>query len=100
MDAEDVAGAEGESGGAMTGGGIAVGRGGGEMIAGGPGVDGRGVDEELEARFVKEAASEGIVGIVGHRSVGGMRVSLYNAVAIEAVETLVSFMQQFERNRA
>lgn len=57
-------------------------------------------DEELEARFAKEAAAEGIVGIVGHRSVGGMRVSLYNAVTIESVEALVSFMQQFERNRA
>jgi phosphoserine aminotransferase len=56
-------------------------------------------DEELEARFAKEAAAEGIVGIVGHRSVGGMRVSLYNAVAIESVEALVSFMQQFEHNR-
>jgi phosphoserine aminotransferase len=56
-------------------------------------------DEELEARFAKEAAAEGIVGIVGHRSVGGMRVSLYNAVTIESVEALVSFMQQFEHNR-
>jgi len=56
-------------------------------------------NEELEALFAKEAAAEGIVGIVGHRAVGGMRVSLYNAVAIEAVETLVSFMQQFEHNR-
>jgi len=56
-------------------------------------------DEELEARFAKEAAGEGIVGIVGHRSVGGMRVSLYNAVTMESVEALVSFMQQFERNR-
>ena len=56
-------------------------------------------NEELEALFAKEAAAEGIVGIVGHRAVGGMRVSLYNAVAIEAVETLVSFMQQFEHKR-
>ena len=57
-------------------------------------------DEELEARFVNEAAAEGIVGIAGHRSVGGMRVSLYNAVTIESVEALASFMRQFERNRA
>lgn len=56
-------------------------------------------DEELEARFAKEAAAEGIVGIVGHRVVGGMRVSLYNAVTMESVEALASFMQQFERNR-
>ena len=59
----------------------------------------RTLHSELEARFAKEAAAEGIVGIVGHRSVGGMRVSLYNAVTMESVEALVSFMQQFERNR-
>jgi phosphoserine aminotransferase len=53
-------------------------------------------DEKLEARFAKEAAAEGIVGIVGHRAVGGMRVSLYNAVTLESVEALVSFMRQFE----
>jgi phosphoserine aminotransferase len=53
-------------------------------------------DEKLEARFAKEAAAEGIVGIVGHRAVGGMRVSLYNAVTFESVEALVSFMRQFE----
>jgi phosphoserine aminotransferase len=57
-------------------------------------------DEELEARFAKEAATEGIVGIVGHRSVGGMRVSLYNAVTIESVEVLVGFMKHFESVRA
>ncbi len=57
-------------------------------------------DEELESRFAKEAAAEGIVGIVGHRSVGGMRVSLYNAVTIESVEVLVGFMKHFESVRA
>ena len=57
-------------------------------------------DEELESRFAKEAATEGIVGIVGHRSVGGMRVSLYNAVTIESVEVLVGFMKHFESVRA
>ncbi len=57
-------------------------------------------DEELESRFAKEAATEGIVGIVGHRSVGGMRVSLYNAVTIESVEALVGFMKHFESVRA
>jgi phosphoserine aminotransferase len=56
-----------------------------------------GGDENLENRFARAAAAEGIVGIVGHRSVGGMRVSLYNAVAREAVETLVAFMREFER---
>jgi phosphoserine aminotransferase len=57
-------------------------------------------DEELESRFAKEAATEGIAGIVGHRSVGGMRVSLYNAVTIESVEVLVGFMKHFESLRA
>jgi phosphoserine aminotransferase len=57
-------------------------------------------DEDLESRFAKEAATEGIVGIVGHRSVGGMRVSLYNAVTIESVEALVGFMKHFETVRA
>ena len=57
-------------------------------------------DEELESRFAKEAATEGIVGIVGHRSVGGTRVSLYNAVTIESVEALVGFMKHFESVRA
>jgi phosphoserine aminotransferase len=57
-------------------------------------------DEELESRFAKEAAVEGIVGIVGHRSVGGMRVSLYNAATVESVEALVGFMKHFESVRA
>ncbi|MGA8142903.1 MAG: 3-phosphoserine/phosphohydroxythreonine transaminase [Candidatus Acidiferrales bacterium] len=59
-----------------------------------------GGDESVETQFAKEAAAEGIVGIVGHRSVGGMRVSLYNAVTIEAVEALVGFLRDFERKRA
>jgi phosphoserine aminotransferase len=58
-----------------------------------------GGDKEIEKRFASEAAASGIVGIVGHRSVGGMRVSLYNAVTPEAVEALVSFMREFERKR-
>jgi len=56
-----------------------------------------GGDEEIEKRFATEAAANGIVGIVGHRSVGGMRVSLYNAVTLDAVESLVTFMKAFER---
>jgi phosphoserine aminotransferase len=54
-------------------------------------------DETIEKKFAKEAEAAGIVGIKGHRSVGGMRASLYNAVTIEAVESLVSFMREFER---
>jgi phosphoserine aminotransferase len=56
-------------------------------------------DEAIEKKFVDEASTAGIVGIAGHRSVGGMRVSLYNAVTLEAVQSLVSFMQDFHRSR-
>ncbi len=58
-----------------------------------------GGDEAVEAQFAKQAADAGIVGIVGHRSVGGMRVSLYNAVTIGAVESLVAFLREFERKQ-
>jgi phosphoserine aminotransferase len=54
-------------------------------------------NEAIEKKFSEEAAAAGIVGIVGHRSVGGMRVSLYNAVTLEAVEALVSFLREFRR---
>jgi phosphoserine aminotransferase len=56
-------------------------------------------DEALEKQFAKEAAAAGLVGTPGHRSVGGMRISLYNAVTFEAVETLTSFMREFQRTR-
>jgi phosphoserine aminotransferase len=56
-----------------------------------------GGDEAVENRFAKQAEAEGLIGIKGHRSVGGMRASLYNAVTVEAVEALVAFMAEFER---
>jgi len=56
-----------------------------------------GGDAETEKRFVAKAAEAGMVGVAGHRSVGGMRVSLYNAVPMDAVEALLSFMREFER---
>lgn len=56
-----------------------------------------GGDENIEKKFAKEAEASGLIGIKGHRSVGGMRASLYNAVPREAVEALVSFMREFER---
>ncbi|MDE3168860.1 MAG: 3-phosphoserine/phosphohydroxythreonine transaminase, partial [Acidobacteriota bacterium] len=56
-----------------------------------------GGDEATEKKFVKEAEAAGLIGIKGHRSVGGMRASLYNAVTVEAVEALVGFMREFER---
>lgn len=53
--------------------------------------------EELDAKFVKEAAENNIVNIKGHRSVGGMRASIYNAMPIEGVQALASFMERFEK---
>lgn len=53
-------------------------------------------DEALDAEFVKQATEAGFVNIKGHRTVGGMRASIYNAMPIEGVEKLVAFMQQFE----
>ena len=53
-------------------------------------------DESLEARFVAEASREGLLALKGHRSVGGIRASLYNAIPLASVETLVSFMTRFE----
>jgi phosphoserine aminotransferase len=58
-----------------------------------------GGNETVEKKFIQDAAAAGIVGIAGHRSVGGMRVSLYNAVTLEAVETLVAFLREFQRTR-
>lgn len=54
-------------------------------------------DEELDAKFVKEAKAAGFVNLKGHRTVGGMRASIYNAMPIEGVEKLVQFMKEFER---
>ena len=58
-------------------------------------VDGKSEPEE----FAKQAAAAGLVGTPGHRSVGGMRVSLYNAVEPSSLEALVSFMREFQRKR-
>jgi phosphoserine aminotransferase len=53
--------------------------------------------EELETRFVKESTAAGLDGLKGHRSVGGMRASIYNAFPESGIDALVSFMQEFER---
>ncbi|HSV31489.1 MAG TPA: 3-phosphoserine/phosphohydroxythreonine transaminase [Atribacteraceae bacterium] len=52
---------------------------------------------ELEQQFIQEVNKAGLIGLKGHRSVGGCRASLYNAVTIEAVETLVGLMKEFAR---
>jgi len=52
---------------------------------------------EIETRFVKEAAAVGLINLAGHRLVGGMRASIYNAMPIEGVKALISFMEKFEK---
>ena len=56
--------------------------------------------EELDAKFVKEAKEAGLESLKGHRSVGGMRASIYNAMPVEGVEKLVEFMKKFEAENA
>ena len=53
--------------------------------------------DELNAKFVKDATEAGFDNLKGHRSVGGMRASIYNAMPIEGVEKLVDFMAEFEK---
>jgi phosphoserine aminotransferase len=54
------------------------------------------VDESLHGRFVAEAEAAGLSSLKGHRSVGGMRASIYNAMPIEGIEALIGFMKEFE----
>ncbi|SHE85207.1 3-phosphoserine/phosphohydroxythreonine transaminase [Alkalibacter saccharofermentans] len=53
-------------------------------------------NDELDAAFIKEAVAKGFVNLKGHRSVGGMRASIYNAMPVEGVKALVEFMKEFE----
>ncbi len=55
-------------------------------------------DADLDAKFVREAKEAGLENLKGHRTVGGMRASIYNAMPIEGVEKLVEFMREFEKN--
>ena len=55
-------------------------------------------DKDLDAKFIKEAEAAGFTNLKGHRSVGGMRASIYNAMPMEGVEKLVAFMEDFEKN--
>jgi len=54
-------------------------------------------DASLDARFLEESAAAGLTNLKGHRSVGGMRASIYNAVPEEAVDALIGFMSEFEK---
>lgn len=56
--------------------------------------------EELEKTFVAEALAQGLGGVKGHRSVGGMRASIYNAMTYEGVDKLASFMEDFQKTHA
>ena len=56
--------------------------------------------EELNAKFIAEATKAGFVSLKGHRTVGGMRASIYNAMPIEGVKKLVEFMDKFEKENA
>jgi phosphoserine aminotransferase len=55
-------------------------------------------NDEIDAKFVKEVTAAGFVNLKGHRTVGGMRASIYNAMPVEGVEKLVAFMTEFEKN--
>ena len=57
-------------------------------------------DKELDAKFVAEAKAAGLENLKGHRSVGGMRASIYNAMPYEGVVALVEFMKKFEEENA
>jgi phosphoserine aminotransferase len=57
-------------------------------------------DPDLDADFLKQASDAGLKTLKGHRSVGGMRASIYNAMPEEGVKALVDFMAEFERTRA
>jgi len=55
---------------------------------------------ELDAAFLAQAAAAGLQGLKGHRVLGGMRASLYNAMPLAGVEALIAFMREFERQHA
>jgi phosphoserine aminotransferase len=55
-------------------------------------------NKDLDAKLISEATEQGLLNIKGHRSVGGMRASLYNAMPYEGVEKLVDFLNNFEKN--
>ena len=58
----------------------------------------RSASEELDAKFVSEATAAGFTNLKGHRNVGGMRASIYNAMPVEGVEKLCDFIKAFDKN--
>ena len=57
-------------------------------------------NDELNAKFIAESKAAGFINLKGHRSVGGMRASIYNAMPLEGVKALVEFMDKFEKENA
>ena len=57
-------------------------------------------DKDMDAKFVQAAKEAGLENLKGHRTVGGMRASIYNAMPVEGVEALVAFMKKFEEENA
>ncbi len=57
-------------------------------------------NEELEKKFVSEAKADGLINLGGHRSIGGMRASIYNAMPMEGVDALIAFMKEFEQKNS
>ena len=57
-------------------------------------------DKDMDAKFVKEATEAGFVNLKGHRTVGGMRASIYNAMPAEGIDKLVDFMEKFRKENA
>uniref|UniRef100_A0A1B6KZD7 phosphoserine transaminase n=2 Tax=Graphocephala atropunctata TaxID=36148 RepID=A0A1B6KZD7_9HEMI len=55
---------------------------------------------ELEAKFLKETRQQNMIQLKGHRSVGGIRASLYNAITVEEAQTLANFMKDFQKNNS
>ena len=55
-------------------------------------------NDELDKKFIAESSKAGFINLKGHRTVGGMRASIYNAMPVEGVEKLVAFMKEFEAN--
>ena len=56
------------------------------------------IDESLNSKFLSDSSYQGLLALKGHRSVGGMRASIYNAMPEEGVDALIEFMELFERN--
>ncbi len=56
--------------------------------------------QALEKEFAKQAEANNLVGLAGHRSVGGLRASLYNAVGMDSVQTLIEFMGEFQNRQS